>query len=414
MTISTAIRAGVLALWLLVSVTAAYAQLPAAEQLSAEDQKSFREELDHMKALLGSANDPGTVEFQIARTYAAGGQWREAMDWLRKVVDANLGFDPSRDKLFDQLRPAKEFHLLLERVRAATPPVTNSRLIRTVSEPDLFPENLAYDPVTKDFFLGSTLKDKILRCGLAGGACRPFVAPHRAGLGDVLGLKIDGHSRTLWVTSNTERGASLRCYKLASGELLRTYALTGAHLFNDLAVGASGQVFVTDTKEGSLYRLASENSRLEKLAPGHIFQAANGIALSAEGHRLFVASFGDGVTAIDLSSHKVIPLRHPAAICLGYIDGLYAIKGSLLAIQNGPMVPRIVRFGLSSDEGEIVSMAVLERRNPLFDGITTGVLADSRFYYVANSQLDRVVNGKIKPGVTLEPLRILAIDLAPR
>lgn len=174
-----------------------------------------------------------------------------------------------------------------------------------------------------------------------------------------------------------------------------------------------GQVFVTDTKEGAVYKLTGENSSFERLAPTHVFTAANGIALSPDETVLFVASFGDGIAAIDLASESVRPLPHPANACLGYVDGLYATTGSLIAIQNGPMLPRIVRFALSSDAREIVGMKVLEQRNPLFDGITTGTLVGDQFYYVANSQLDKVDNGKIVTGATLEPLRILAINVRP-
>jgi hypothetical protein len=56
-------------------------------------------------------------------------------------------------------------------------------------------------------------------------------------------------------------------------------------------------------------------------------------------------------------------------------------------------------------------MKVLERRNPLFDGITTGVLVGDQLYYVPNNQLDKVVGGKIAAGVTLDPLRILTMDV---
>jgi hypothetical protein len=71
----------------------------------------------------------------------------------------------------------------------------------------------------------------------------------------VLGLKIDLRSRTLWTTSNTE---NLRHYSLPSGQLIRSYPLLGAHLLNDLVVSSSGQVFVTDTKGGAVYKLSRD------------------------------------------------------------------------------------------------------------------------------------------------------------
>jgi len=227
----------------------------------------------------------------------------------------------------------------------------------------------------------------------------------------VLGLKIDQRSRTLWTTSNKETGASLRQYSLTSGQLRGSYPLSGGHLFNDLVVSSTGEVFVTDARARSVYRLSNGKGRLEPLAPSHVFTAANGIALSPDERTLFVSSFGDGITAIDLASQSTRPVPHPPDVCLGYIDGLYGIKGSLVAIQNGPMVPRIVRFVLSSDSSRITDMKVLERRNPLFDGITTGVLVGDQLYYVPNNQLDKVVSGKIAAGVTLDPLRILTMDV---
>jgi hypothetical protein len=321
--------------------------------------------------------------------------------------------DPSRDKLFANLGSVKEFQSLVEKVRAQTPRVSNSRVIGVVPESDLFPENLAYDPATKTFFFGSTFKDEIVRCNRQG-ACELFVAPHRDGLGEVLGLKIHQPSRTLWATSNTENGASLHHYSLASGKLIRSYPLLGRHLFNDLVVSSNGAVYATDTREGGVYKLAGERSGLARLAPGHVFTSANGIALSPDETTLFIASFGDGIAVVDLASQSVRPLLHSADVCLGYIDGLYAIKGGPIAIQNGPMVPRIVRFALTSDNRKIVGMKIIERRNPLFEGLTTGTLIDDQLYYVANNQLDKVANGKIKAGVVLDPLRILAIDVPSR
>jgi hypothetical protein len=173
----------------LLALIAFSTQLPPSQKFSAEGKKAFTQELNRVRDLLASANDKGSVEFQIARTYAAGGQYREAMEWLPKIVSSDLGFDPSRDKLFASLGSAKEFQSLVAEVRARTLPVSNSRLVNTVPGTDLFPENLAYDPVAKTFFLGSTLKDEIVRCNQQG-MCETFVAPHRDGLGYVLGLKL--------------------------------------------------------------------------------------------------------------------------------------------------------------------------------------------------------------------------------
>ncbi len=367
------------------------------------------QELDRLRSLLRIANDKGAVELQIAGTYAAGGQYRAAMDQLQKVVDADLGFDPSRDPDLRKLQNTIEFQQLEDKVLKQTPPISNSRVVATLPEGDLFPENLAYDPLTKNFFLGSTSKNEIVQWTHTG-VCKEFVSPHADGVGYVLGLKIHQPSRTLWTTSNEQNGASLRQFRLADRHLAAKYFLPGQHIFNDLAIFSDGTVFVTDTKEGAVYELSRANGKLERLLPGREFTAANGIALSPDEKTLFVASFGDGISAIDLASRAATPLRHPQNVSLAYVDGLYAIEGSLVAIQNGPMLPRVVRFPLDRSNRQILSVQVLERRNPLFDGITTGCLVAGRFYYIANTQIDK--SGQ--PGARLLPLKVLSLAIAVR
>ena len=66
-----------LSIWVSLTPIAFAAQIPPSEKLSVDDNKSFAQELDRVRDLLGSANDKGSVQFQIARTYAAGGQYRD-------------------------------------------------------------------------------------------------------------------------------------------------------------------------------------------------------------------------------------------------------------------------------------------------------------------------------------------------
>jgi hypothetical protein len=96
-------------------------------------------------------------------------------------------------------------------------------------------------------------------------------------------------------------------------------------------------------------------------------------------------------------------MPRPSALCLATIDGLYFHGGSLIAIQNAFMTPRVVRFHLTRDLGAIERFEVLERRNPLFEGVTTGVIAGDEFYYMANIQDDKTTGFK--------PIKILKIRL---
>ncbi len=123
----------------------------------------------------------------------------------------------------------------------------------------------------------------------------------------VLGLKV--HGGGLWVLSNADgdsnKDSALIHYELGSGREVGRYSVTGAtHSFNDLAIATNGDVYVTDTAAGAVWRLLGSNGpsgspALTRL-PGK-FEFANGIkALSADGKLLYVATFPDGITVASI------------------------------------------------------------------------------------------------------------------
>jgi hypothetical protein len=392
-----------------------FSQISVSEKLSPSDSKLFEAEVHRVEHLLETAGDKCTVSYALARTWASGGQYREALSSLENAIDLNVGLDPSNDEIFGKLRGTNEFKLLLRRVREDTPPVTNSKVAFTVDAPDLLPEGIAWDQRRKRFFLGSTWRHGIIECTPAGD-CRPLVKEGQDGLYDVLGIKADPRDGSVWAVSNATGESGLFHYAAPSGDLIRKYALsraTEAHLFNDLAISSQGDVFITDSRAGTVYWVSGTSGRLEVFDPKLKVEAANGIALSSDDKTLYVAGFPDGITVVDIATKSSHAIAHPPDLCLGTIDGLVYFKGSLIAIQNGVMTHRVVRYRLTRDLNNIESFEVLERRNPLFEGITTGAMADGAFYFMANTQLDKAAGGRIKPGAQLNPLKILRIDLAP-
>ena len=84
-------------------------------------------------------------------------------------------------------------------------------------------------------------------------------------------------------------------------------------------------------------------------------------------------------------------MPHPADLCLATIDGLAFLQNTLwIAIQNGVMIHRVARYYLTPDLNAIHHFEILERRNPLFEGITTGTIANGAFYYMANTNDDPI------------------------
>jgi sugar lactone lactonase YvrE len=361
-----------------LAVWPASAQLPVSGTLSDTDGPPFRAEIARVEKLLLSAPDKAAATWEMARTFAFAKQWPETIQWLRRGAELKVGLDPSREAIFAELHGTREFEEILAEVREATPAVSHSSPAFQIAEGDLAPESVAYDPKGKYFYFGSMKKGKVVRCSAAGD-CMQFVG----GLGTVVGLK--AHGNGLWVINNSDRESALIHYDLALAGVVRKYPVTGAgHNFNDLAFAPAGDIYLTDTAGGAVWHLANGASGLTRLAGQ--FKFANGITLAADGSLLYVSTFPDGITVVDLKTQSAAAIGRPDDLCLATIDGLYFHRGELIAIQNAFMTPRVVRLTLTHDLRTIKRFEVLERRNPLFDGVTTGVVAGGDFFYMANIQ----------------------------
>ncbi len=260
---------------------------------------------------------------------------------------------------------------------------------------DLVTEGMAYDTRTRTLFLGDVQRQKILAVD-PDGTPRDLVGAGQDGLLRVLGMKVEQARNLLWAVSYAPawgpaagRGC-LHAFDLSSGRTVERYEVpsSGApHLFNDLEI-VNGDVYVTDTNGGGLYRLESRTRSFSELLPAGTFLQPNGIAGDPAGTKLFVATWPT-VAVVDLATRSIVGLRYAGGACPAGIDGLYYYRGSLIGIQNGVGCDRVARFFLDSAQHEILRMEVLESGNPAFEIPTTGAVAGDAFYLIANSQLGR-------------------------
>ena len=387
--------------------------------LPAAGQQAKSPEIQRLEQMLQAAPDHGGLWLEMATAQARAGNQIGAFRWLEKIVDSGLDFDLPDDPAFAQLREMPGVQEVLARAAANRRVVSRGRVAFRIPEKDLLPEGIAHDPETGAFFVGSLHKRKIVRIDKAGKAS-DFTKSGQDGLWDVLGLKIDPAARTLWACSAAGASAgeqdgtsSLFRYDLKTGKLLGRYDLPGRpRLCNDVALGKDGDVFVTDSKGGMLHRLRKQEGdyKLETFVGPGTLTYPNGIAVSPDLGKLFVADFKKGLSIVDTTTAKVRPLPYPERVHVAGIDGLYFHKGSLLAVQNSAGAERIVRFRLNAALDAIESEEVLESRNPLFKIPTTGVLVGGTLAVIANSQLDSLdEQGRLKPGVDLAETVILEI-----
>lgn len=381
------------------------------------DLRTFPPEMkaDVEEIAAGYQKFPGeaAVLYQVAALHARAGHKQEALDTLKKMAEIGAGLDP-RSRSFASLKDDREFLRIKAQVRKDNPPVLSARLAYEVGEGDLVPEGIAYSAKTKKFYLGSA-KRKIVSI-TEDGKYEEFVSPASNGLGDVLGIRVDDMRGELWAVSNAigkrkpDMVLGLFRFRLSDGKLIKAYPIESAdkEMLNDVEVTKDGSAYATASDSGALYRVGPASDKVEKFLPDHSLPSPNGIAATKDGKSLFVAGWY-GITKVDLRKKQLLLLDKPRNVADGCLDGLYLRRDmEIVGIQNCVHeTGRVMCYRLDPTRTRILSAHVLESYNPMFDGITTGAIAGDQFYFVANTQMQKMN----KLGEQFESLKILRLNL---
>lgn len=265
-----------------------------------------------------------------------------------------------------------------------------------IPEHDFYPESIAFDSVTGDFYLGSMGQSRILRIR-PDGSYTDFVRGLEPDLETSVGIKVDSARRRLWVCTGRyvlfggRRDAPPRTgvllFDLEDGRLLQSWLVeqpSPFHIFNDLALAEDGTAYVTTTLMGRVYRLVPGDESMELLADSADVQT-NGIALDRGGRYLFF-TFDRAIRRLDLAEGTQIEVAIPDGEGVG-TDGLYLHSGSLIAVQ--PRRNRVARLELNEAMDAVVNARVLAAGHPDFAYPTTGVVVGDTLYLVATSFADR-------------------------
>src|SRR6266403_3295473 len=140
-----------------------------------------------------------------------------------------------------------------------------------------FPESITS---TSDgtLFVGRLGEGGIVRADLRPGAVTVFVAPGASGSRSITGVFADDASGILWACSNDlsalggpsggrDHGSALKGFDLPTGAARRNVPLPGPNAFcNDIAVDATGAVYVTDSAGPNVLRLPAGASTFEVFA----------------------------------------------------------------------------------------------------------------------------------------------------
>jgi sugar lactone lactonase YvrE len=279
----------------------------------------------------------------------------------------------------------------------------------------VFPEGIAFEESTGDFFVSSTTDGTIFRANVADETAREFLAGGGDGRTTAIGVAVDGSGRLFVAGGGT---GTVWVYDSTSGDLLGRFTTpAGATFLNDIAIDRSGDAYVTDSLRPIIWRITAEavaaanggtaaaEPWLDLTGTAITYQAGfnlNGIEATADGRSLVTVQSNTGAlfridiatrtpTRIDLGSESV-----PAG------DGLLLLGRTLYVAQNS--LGLIARVGL---DGDLTSGTVISRTgDPTLRFPTTIDFARGRLL-VVNSQFN-----KRGPGLSPElPFTVSSIPL---
>ena len=376
---------------------AAYQQ--AVRAYETHDVSAF---LAHAREAQRLRPDHGGVTYALASACAMAGDTGGAFAMLRRFAALGYTADVMADSDFATLRSLPAFDAIRHSLSRNAEPLMRSQAAFTLPERDLLTEGIAYDPHTGAFFVGSVHHRKILRVDRSGRV-REFVTAARDGLWAPLGMRADSARGLLWVATaalpqmvgfdSADAGRSgLVAFDLTTGALRGRYLVRpdGApHALGDVTVSRGGDVYASDSRGPGLYRVRAGTDSLERFLTSPLLLSAQGVALDRDERTLYVADYARGLLSVDLATGEIrlVPAVD-GVVALG-IDGLYAVGGELVGVQNGVSPARVVRLHLDGAGRRIVAADVLERARPDYAEPTLGVVVGRALYYVANSQWER-------------------------
>ena len=215
---------------------------------------------------------------------------------------------------------------------------------------NVFPECVALWPGTDDFFVTSTGDGTVYRGDLDRGRAKVFLRPGRNGRVNAVGARA---TRDRLIVAGGVTGY-IWVYSLPEGRLLRRFSTGSGGLINDVAVAPNGDVYLTDSSRGRLYRLSRAATRKRRsgttpLSPWADLSSSptstytNGIVAAGERHLLVVSLSTGALVRVDRRTKRVRRVNTPT---LPAADGM-ALAGRSLYVVNS--AARVTELRMSKD-----------------------------------------------------------------
>ena len=264
----------------------------------------------------------------------------------------------------------------------------------TSADKTTIPEGIAIDARSGKIYMSSINQHKILSVK-RNGKSADFIDPGAHGFLEGLGMKIDGNRNWLWAVSNKKQNgiytSQLQSFDLKTGEEKERYQIldTIPHIFNDLAI-LDSVLYITDTYSSAVYQLDTRNPELKLYKKHPDLSYANGITADPEKHRLYIASYKNGLVMVDVNTNESFILKGEVnAKRLHGLDGIVFYHNHLIGVYNleDRSQHAVVQYRLSPDGRSLENEKIIDEGNRLFYEPTTVAVYRNKLYVIANSHL---------------------------
>lgn len=261
-----------------------------------------------------------------------------------------------------------------------------------LDEKDLVPEGIAYSKKNNAFYLTSVAKSKIIAVDKNSGEQTDFISANEFGYQPGVGILVDDQRNLVHAIGGYARMpdslSALYTFDSSTQKLLKRYNAAPGDFLNDLIQDSDGNLYVTNSEGASVFILKPGTDSLELFYESPEIQFPNGIAISDDQTKLYIASFEKGVRILDISTRRLVNEADSLGISQG-IDGLEFYKGHLYAIQNGSRANgfNFRKLVLNSTQDGIIDMEIIDSGNPDLYVPLTFAVAGNEAIVIGNSNL---------------------------
>ncbi len=332
------------------------------------------------------------ITYNLAAAYALNHNPDSAVSVLKRLILMNSQTSFENDSDFVSLRALPGYAGMLQLKAEQGKEIAQSNKVTGLTEKMLHPEGLVYLPKHNTWLASGIRQRKIVRFDPDDGTCRDWLSGQD--MLAVFALKADAEENYLWAATaaipemenyDGKPRAEILKIDIRSRTVVSRQSIPGNHVFGDLVVSKTGDVYVSDSGEPHIYKIEKGQLKIWADLSNEAFNL-QGMAFDEKEEKLIIADYLKGILIIPLrKTSGQYWLSFPENTTTKGIDGILFHDHSIVAVHNGVHPIRIIRYFTDPDLKNITHFTIADQARPEFDEPTLPFLYNKMVYFFANA-----------------------------